>query len=270
MVKVIFIAISVLLCFGLPITWFLLVRHQQKGYFGLLVAGALSFYLTQMVVRLPLLQLVMPKLTWYQNLSENLIGIGLFLGFTAALFETAGRWLTLNFLLKKRLSYRSGIVHGIGHGGIEAILLVGINYVFYGIYTYLYTKGVETPMLFMFPDQAQDMMKTLIIDTESYLFLVAGFERVLTMVVHVALSLLMTIGIIKGRPLVYTLWVLLMHGSLDFFAVVMSGKGVSVWLIELVVLSYALLSTGIIIKFRGKVQEGPDMDEGERAVDEGY
>lgn len=270
MIKVLFMVITVLMCFGVPIGWFLVVRQKQKGYVGVLVAGAISFYLTQIVIRIPLLQLAMPKLLWYQNLSKSVVGLALFLGLTAALFETAGRWLTLNFLLKKRLSYRTGLIHGIGHGGIEAVLLVGINYMIYAVYTFLFTRGVEQPMKFMFPEEAQVLMKTLIIDVETNLFLVAGIERVLTMIVQVALSLLIAVGIMKGQQWLYTLMVLLIHSSLDFFAVVMSSNGVDFWLIELMVLAYALLAIGIVIYFKGMVKDRADEDEGEKAVDEGY
>lgn len=270
MIKVIFMTLSIFLCFGVPIGWFLMVRQGQKGYFGVLIGGALSFYLTNMVVRMPILQLLLPKMTWYQTLSKSVIGLALFLGLTAALFETAGRWLTLNFLLKKRVSYRSGLVHGIGHGGVEAILLVGINYIIYGIYTFLYLRGVENPMMFMFPDEAQTLMKTLIVDAENHLFMVAGIERVLTMIVHVALSLLIAVGIMKKQQWHYTMIVIIIHGSLDFFAVVMASNGVHYLYTELVVLAYALLSIGIILYYKDKVKLGSDKDEGEKAVEEGY
>ncbi len=270
MIKVSFMVASIILCFGGPIGWFLVLRKGERGYFGVLVAGAMSFYLTQMVIRIPLLQLILPKMTWYQSLSESILGMALFLGLTAAIFETAGRWLTLNFLLKKRLSYRTGLVHGVGHGGIEAILLVGINYIIYAAYTFLYTRGVENPMMFMFPEEAQTMMKTLIIDAESNLFLVAGIERVLTMIVHVALSLLIAVGIMKKQQWYYIIIVVIIHGSLDFFAVVMSSSGISFWMTELMVLAYAVLSIGILMYFKGKVKDSADEDEGEKAVEEGY
>lgn len=122
--SILFMFLNGILCIGIPIGGYLYFRVKKVGYIGIFIAGALSFYLTQMVIRIPILQLALPKMEWYVNLADKEsflypVGLALFLGGTAALFETFGRFITLNYLLQKRLSYRSGIVHGLGHGGIN-------------------------------------------------------------------------------------------------------------------------------------------------------
>lgn len=267
----IYILISIFICFGMPIIWYQWIKGNNKGYVGVLIGGVLSFYLTQIIIRIPLLQLVLPNLTWYQKLSKNTIFIGLFLGITAALFETIGRFFTLHFLLRKRLSYKSGIVHGIGHGGIEAILLVGINYIFYLIYTILLSHGVSEPLFWIIPrGETQELMKSILMDTKSYLFLIAGVERGLTIIIHVSLSLLMTVGIVKKQILKYFMIVLGIHSLLDFITVIMSLEGASILLIEGVLVGFTLISVLIIINTKGIINYEVDKEEAQKAVDEGY
>lgn len=268
-IKIIWMVMSALICLGLPIVWYLLIK-KERTLIGFWIAGGLSFYLTQMVIRLPILQLLLPKLSWYEGLTSNIILYGLFLGLTAALFETAGRSLIMNLLLKKRLSYKSGIIHGIGHGGIEAILFVGINYVIYVVYSLMLNNGQSTPMTWIVPMEQQELLKNILMQTESVMFLMAGLERAMTMVFHVAMSLLIAVGIMKRQQLKYTAIVVLLHTILDFGAVLLSNYISNVYLIEAYVLIFAIASGLIIVLGKKAVKLNPDHDEAEEAVAEGF
>ena len=62
-----------------------------------------------------------------QDNQEALIGYLIFLGFTAGLFESVGRWVGYKWWFRNSLPYdwAHGVAFGIGHGGIEAVALVG-------------------------------------------------------------------------------------------------------------------------------------------------
>ena len=60
-------------------------------------------------------------------MSHNPWLYGLFMGGTAAIAEEFGRYIAVRFLLKKNRRYADGIAYGLGHGGIEAMLLIGVN-----------------------------------------------------------------------------------------------------------------------------------------------
>jgi uncharacterized membrane protein YhfC len=223
----------------------------------------------QIIIRIPIMQIVLPGMGWYKTLSESFILYSLFLGFTAALFETFGRYITLNFLLKKRLSYTTGIIHGIGHGGIEAILLVGLNNLIFVVFAILLNSGNPTPLSSIIPLSQQGMLQTSLMGDAS-LILMAGFERAVTMIFHISLSLLITIGIVKKRQLLYTGIVMILHTAVDSLAAFMSLNGVNVWIIEGMVLIFGAIALIIIIKTRGSIQLHRDKDEAILAVSEGY
>lgn len=263
--------ITILICFGMPIVWYRWIKGNQKGYVGVWIGGCLSFYLTQMLIRIPLIQLLFPRFEWYQDMMGNPVLLGLFLAGTAAFFETTGRLFTLNLLLKKKLSYKTGIIHGIGHGGIEAILLVGINYIFLLMYAISLSRGVNEPFSVIIPgSETQELMRTTIVDTKDYFFLLAGIERAMVMIIHVSLSLLITVGILKNEILKYSVIVFLIHGSLDFLVVFLASYKIDILIVEGSLLIFVLLSVFIISHYQDKIKYHMDKPEGEKAVEEGY
>lgn len=266
----VFIIVSIIITIFVPIILLVFFYKKNKLFVGVFIGGMVSFYVPQLIVRVPIIQLVLPQFDWYQRLSQNVIGLALFLGLSAALFETFGRYITLNFLLKKHWSYETGLVHGIGHGGIEAIMLVGLNYLIFALFIILQRQGVETPITFLIPLEQQELVTSLLKDTPSIMFLVAGIERFFTMILHVALSLLVTIGLYRKQVFRYLAIVLFIHSFVDVLAVILSGYGVSIVIIEATIGIIALLCCGIIYYGRHLIPSVELRDEAEDAVKEGY
>jgi uncharacterized membrane protein YhfC len=98
--------------------------HRRTGApFKALAAGALVFFVSQIVLRFPW---QVPLGRWVQGHSEWLIPFLLFSSFTAGLFEETGRWAGYRYLLKEERSRRVAVMFGLGHGALEAILLAGV------------------------------------------------------------------------------------------------------------------------------------------------
>ncbi|NOY24332.1 MAG: YhfC family intramembrane metalloprotease [Oligoflexia bacterium] len=122
-------ALTALLMVALPlIAAGLLTRSLGTGW-GLVGAGALTFLLSQ-VVHIPLnigvaalfkqgvltapAQAVM---TWLVPIA---------LGLSAGLCEELARWLALRGPLRRRRTWADGVTLGLGHGGVEAMILGGM------------------------------------------------------------------------------------------------------------------------------------------------
>lgn len=269
---IIFMILSAIICFFMPILLFIKLKRKERFLTGALVGGAVSFYISQMVIRIPLIQLVLPKFKWYLSLSSNLLLFALFLGLTAGLFEELGRYFICKFLLRDRLSWKVGIAHGIGHGGIEAILLVGINYVIYAIFGILYNNNIQHFISLIIPKEHEGLLFNILSDTPSYLFLTAGIERALTIIIHIGISLMIVEGIVRGKELIYFLMAVLFHTLLDAGSVILAGYNVPLVFIELYVVLFSIASIYYIFsskkRFGNKIS--PDLDKGMKAVEEGY
>lgn len=203
--------INLLICFGVPIGYLIYAIKKRKGVKAFFI-GALVFFISQILLRIPLISYVLPKLDWYLSMSVfNPILYSLFLGLTAGVFEEVGRYIGIKLGLKKHRSWEDGIAFGIGHGGIEAMLITGIANLQYLIYLIAYSNGTLDSMGL---GNKADGLKTLFDTLTSMGVLAAGFERIGAIIVHTGLTLIVLYGINK-RKLLYLPLAILIHGFID-------------------------------------------------------
>ena len=205
--------------------------HRKEGLTSAWLLGVLGFFVPQMVVRTPLLQLLSPHLADLSLTHPLVYGLGLAL--TAALFELMGRLMAAR-LLKNKLTFRRSLAAGMGHGGIESILIVGIAYITNLYYISLIQSGEFDsllPLLSQVEGAAEQMetMRQALITTPWWMFLLAGLERLLTMVCHAGLSLLVCYSLHWGKALKGSLLCLAAHTVIDSAASVtlFVGQGLS-------------------------------------------
>ncbi len=205
----------------LPITLAVVFCVRRKGIWKPILFGTLTFVVFQVLTRIPLLQLVLPNQPWFITLANTQpILYGLFLGSTAALFEEGGRYVVMSLFLKKHKSPSDGIAFGVGHGGIEAILLVGISAIMV-----LFTNPFPTTPSLMFA---------------------GGIERLCTLVLHIGWSV-MVIKSVREKNLWWLLIAFVTHMLIDFGAVVFVSS-IGVWALEAAILVVALMMAWFIVK----------------------
>ena len=234
-----------------PIIAAIVFYRKKKYYVGSVFIGAAVFFVFQVITRIPLIQIVLPQMQWYQDMRNNLWVYALFLGLTAGLFEEVGRYLAFSLILKKHHDWKNAVAFGIGHGGIEAILLVGLTYVSNLITSVMINSGMYDTILAQSPEQTREALiqaKNLLVQTPSSIYLVASAERLFAFTIHLALSVLVMVGIQKKKGLPYLGLAILLHMLVDSPVVIMSGYGVSVWVIEGFVFILAIISFAYIRK----------------------
>ncbi len=248
----------------------LLWLKYGKGVFKPWIAGAIGFFVPQVIIRIPALQFLGRLPGFGKFVENNTYLYMILLALTAALFETAGRLIVFRIPLKNDLSYACSISAGAGHGGIESIILVGMTYINNIVYSFMINTG--TLSLIIKDADMRDELVRAITGTQNTLFLLAGFERIFTMVFHVFLSVLMVMFIIKGKTVIGTLIVILLHGGTDFIVVWMQYQGYQPIAVEGFILVIALVSFAAVLLLRKAF--GPDKgfseDPAEAAVREGY
>lgn len=254
----IFMVFTALLTTVGPIIAAIIFYKKKKYFVGSAFIGAAVFFLFQMVTRIPLIQLVLPKMQWYKDMAQNnLWAYALFLGFTAGLFEEVGRYLAFTLVLKKHQDWKNAVAYGIGHGGIEAILLVGLTYVGNLVTSMMINSGMLDTIIAQYPEQGREALlqaKSLLLQTPSFMYLVGGAERLFAFTIHMALSILVMVGIQKKKGLQYLGLAILLHMLIDSPVVIMSGSGASVWVIEGFVCILAVTSF-LYIRRTGKQAE---------------
>ena len=115
-------------------------RNKKQKLISAWALGAAGFFVTQMVIRLPILT-VLQSQPWFVSFSvTNGFLYAFSLAFTAGLFELAGRFVVAK-LMQKNLSCNRALAAGLGHGGIEAMILVGITYLNNILYIFMINNG---------------------------------------------------------------------------------------------------------------------------------
>jgi len=197
-------------------------KHRKQGLVSAWLLGAAGFFVTQILIRMPILTALSGQ-SWFVDFSRNhVFGYAFTLAFTAGLFELVGRFAVAK-LMQKRLTLKRSVAAGLGHGGIEAVLIVGITYINNLAYIAMINSGSFDSILAQAAASGVDisqleLIRTQLITMSPAMFLLAGLERILAMTGHLAMSLLVCYGVVHGKTLPCVLVCLGIHTLMDLSA----------------------------------------------------
>lgn len=202
---------SLLISIGLPILISIFLIIKSKTFFKPIFIGVLTFLIFQVFTRVYLIQEILPTQVWYILFTYQYPILYVFLlSFTAGLFEECGRYIMMKFFIKSA-NIKTAIAFGIGHGGIEAILFVGIALI---------------------------MTNPNLIDSAS--LWMSGIERLGAMIIHITFSVLVYQAVYRGKR-----WNVLIsifaHTLVNFISVYLMMNGVNLWVVEGILIIMALI-----------------------------
>jgi uncharacterized membrane protein YhfC len=198
--------------------------------------GAATFFLSQVVLRLPW-QIAVGVWLQRQHASEATMWAWLALSaFTAGLFEETGRFVAYRFVLKERTPV-AALTMGLGHGGLEAMLLVGLPM----LVNVMFVMALQLGVGFGLPDETKATVTQQFAQLAPLTALAGGVERLSSMVVHVGLSLLVLRAVTAGGSRWWLAAAIGFH-TLSNLVGVGAAKLLGVWPAEGVIAVFALLA----------------------------
>lgn len=203
-----------------PILLLIIWRVKKKCNLMPALAGALTFIIAALVLE------SIPKYFLFaaeSPVSSYVKGHAFVFAVTGALlagiFEECGRFVTFRYILKKHEKKETAITYGIGHGGIECILLIGIGMISNITLAFMINGGTTDAIIAALPsDQADVYLSAISTLTASTFgtFLWGVWERIFAMILHIALSVLV-FSVSKDKSRFYFFPVaILLHALLDF------------------------------------------------------
>lgn len=223
------------------------LRHRGQRLASAWLWGALGFLVTQFFLRMPILSALGMVAGYDQFVQAHPFVYTLGLAFSAALFELAGRY-AVAMAMRKELSYRRSLMAGLGHGGIEAMVIVGVTYVNNLILMVsLPTLLAQAPAAGVDTTALEQLAQTFTA-TSPWIMLLAGVERLLTMTAHAAMTLIVCYAVHRRWVLPGLLACLGIHTLLDLpvgLTLVMEQTA-AYWIIYIVLIAMAVLSLYII------------------------
>lgn len=219
--------ITLFLTVVLPVLAAVVLARRDRGCLSPFLLGAATFGVAQYLLRMPLLRLLLQESLGFLLFSRTQpVWYALFLALTAALFEEGGRYLVMRCIMKRR-GFLDGVAFGVGHGGMESILLIGL----------------PALSLLASPQEISGAM-----------VLLSGAERVFTMVIHVAFSV-MVLRAARRRRIGGLLLAFALHTALNFIALLMQNQGLPIYLTELFILGFMSFMVGYLLYVKSKVEE---------------
>lgn len=196
------------------------VKNKGKGVWSAWLLGAAGFFVFQMLIRLPILNALSLIPGYFSFVTEHYLWYSFLTAFTAALFETAGRYAVAK-IMDKSLTVQRSIAAGLGHGGIEAIFIVGMTYINNLVYMVMIQTGLFDSLVEQTAGMGLDVtqlegIKATMISTSPIIFVLAGYERILTMILHLALTMLVCYYVSRKKDGIGIAICLLLHWATDF------------------------------------------------------
>ena len=225
---------------------FYALRHKKQGIWSAWLLGAAGFLVPQILIRFPILAALSRTDGFVTFGQTHPLIYGFALAFTAGLFEVVGRYAVAR-ILQKNLTYRRALAAGLGHGGIEAILITGLAYLSNVVFLVMLQTGGFDTTLAQTTAAGGDVSQLLaardaLVNTHWALFLLAGYERLLAMTCHVAMSMMVCYGVHTNRVLPWTLACLAVHTCMDFIVSISLFIGRGLTLAAAYTIIYILLT----------------------------
>src|SRR5690349_14022258 len=161
--------------------------HVRWRYFWY---GVAVFAAVQLFTRVPAVYVIQQLLAPQLKSSQTFLWVWLFiLALTAGLFEEVGRYFGYRiFMGKEEKTWPKGVMYGIGHGGLESIVLVGLLSAL-SLVNILVSQSLDITKLPAAQQTAlHDQFATLAAQP-GWLPLLGGYERLCVIAFHIAMSI---------------------------------------------------------------------------------
>lgn len=259
--SIIFMGISLILSLGLPIGGIIYLKVKHKVSLKVFFIGMLAFFITVQVLEAPIHN-------YFLNINENTsafllnnpVAYMLYGGLMAGIFEETARLISFKYLIKDRNDI-TAVTYGVGHGGIEAILIGGVSSLNAIAYSLLINNGgfQSTMEKALVSKEVISTTYNHFVNSSSILWLMPGLERVIAMIIQISLSIIVFYAV-KERKYIFFLVAILIHAVIDFPAALYQvGVITNVYIVE--VITFIIAIALAVITFKKLIKKIPYNDE---------
>lgn len=238
-----------------PLILGVIVRKQLGVSWKYFWFGALVFLVFQLLTRIPIITVIQDTvLTPLLHSSAVFVWIWLvILSITAGLFEEVGRYIGYQlFLRREPRTWSKAVMFGLGHGGLESMVLVGGSL----LLTLLNIVILSATNLNSLPvAQRHTVIQQFAAINEQpvWLPLLAAWERLWTVPLQVALAVIV-LQVFRRHQISWLFLAILLHALVDFVTVAILhafGQSPTIeLLVEGIICAFGLLSLWIIWRLR--------------------
>lgn len=270
------IIIMTALCIVLPIIAAVVWLKKTKERISSVIAGAATWFVFAIILEsIPKAVLFNPSLSIGKTIMGNAVLYTFFGALLAGIFEETGRLIVFRTILKNRTNKEAAVSHGIGHGGFEAVFLMGMIGIQYLVYASMINAGTfgqlveQTAAMGADVSALEKIPEQIMAITPAYAVLNL-IERAFAMLLHTGLSIIVFHAVKKHRTGLYFLAVAL-HALFDVPAVLYQlGIIKEPYIVEIFLTVYALIFFAAVYKLLYKADNNTNVrgyDRGGKKTD---
>ncbi|MBP9991787.1 MAG: YhfC family intramembrane metalloprotease [Bacteroidales bacterium] len=174
-------------------------------------------------------------------LNGNIWAYALYGGFAAGIFEETGRLVAFKTLMRKASDKKDAISYGLGHGGIEAILVMGVSYLVYAMFMIIYNSNGIDGLTQLMENEGSQTIVTTLESLSPGICCVALLERLCAITFHICASVLVFVAARDSKRFWLYPLAILLHAALDIPAAFCQKGMLPIWVIEVYVAVMAVV-----------------------------
>ncbi|MFT5874303.1 MAG: putative membrane protein YhfC [Clostridium sp.] len=241
---IIFLIFAMVFCIAFPII--LLIYFKKKEHFSIkpVLIGALGYFVFVLVLEAILHNVVISA----KIIKVNTITFAIYGALAAGVFEEVGRFIMFKFILKKNRKWKDGLGYGLGHAGIETILLGGMLYINNLVMSLAVNSGTINELLKKQDDAVVETIKNSLTNANLLATSMGIFERIFAFIIQLALTFVVLYAI-REKKNIYLLVAILIHALVDFAPALYQMKFITnLYFIEGLVFIFAVVGFIFILK----------------------
>lgn len=251
----------------IPIAAILIFKLKNKGVkLRYVFVGAVTFVVFALILEQIVHYFMLPTIKQSGALVYTLYG-----ALCAGIFEETGRFAAYKLFCKRENDPRASLMYGLGHGGVEAIILLGMTMLSYAMTAVtINTMGAEAVFATVPAEQREiaEAQMAVLMQYNMSGALLSVAERILAMTLHVSMSVVVFAAIkMKGKLWLYPAAIVL-HALFDVpAALYQTGTITSLGVVELLLLAEDIVMVIIAVKVYKAMKK--ELSEAQVQLDEG-
>jgi len=236
--------VAMVFCILFPIISVIYFKKKEQFSMKTVFIGTLGFFLFAMVLEQILHSVVIST----RIIKLNTITFAIYGALAAGVFEEVGRFVMFKFFLKGNRQWKDGLGYGLGHAGIETILVGALSYLNALIMSLAVNSGTINDLLKNQAATSIETVKNSLINATLIGTSMGIFERIFAFIIQIALTFIVLYAI-RERKNIYLFVAILIHALIDFAPALYQIKFITnLYLIEGIVFIFAVVGFMFIIK----------------------
>ena len=234
------LAITVVLLIAIPVALFIYWRRNHRGEtnYSYLIAGAIGFIVSARMLELGVHYFcILSDNPVSRFITGNTLAYVLYGIIMAGVFEECGRYIVMRFFMKKNRTRENAVMYGIGHGGIEILVVLLPAMISYLLIAVLFSTGDVNKALSTLKITEETAAASLPAVWAAANFGYAAMalnviERLFALILHIELSVVVFYGVVNSKK-AYLPLAIILHMLMDSFPALYQRGLVPLWSVEL-------------------------------------